>query len=459
MILARLLTPADFGIMAMVLPLAQLTNTIGFRGLQTTVIHQEHLDAARTSAFFRTSSTWNLLLAAAMAGLGPAVARFYDEPRVLWITVAWAAVIYVATLSAVHTGLLKRQMRFGAVTAIQLGSAAIGVAAAIGAALAGAAYWALLIQLAAWRASSTVLTWIVCDWRPALRPAPGSPVDGRGGFHAYWAGLSGYRLVSWVGDQADRVLTGVLGGATPLGLYQISRRWAWYPVSELSTALSDVAVAGLSRVRDDARYAGYLRRALLPVFTLALPATAFIFVEAESVILVLLGDQWLGAVVYLRLMSVAAFLGGLRQVTEWIYLSRGDTARQLRWSLIATPIMLATVAMGGVWAGPVGVAAGFTAGTCLLAVPSVWYAVRPSDLSTGRVLRPLLRPALCSILAGALLTGSSLWLAPLHPVGIDLAVRLALFGVLFVGFWLAPPGGTRARRDIRDAIAALRGSG
>lgn len=242
MVLARLLTPTDFGVMAMVMPVAMLTNQVAYSGLQTTIMHQEFLDSDGTSGYFRSAVAWNFLLALAMALSGPVLAWLYDDPRVVPLALAWAAVVYVGSLAAMPTGLLKRRMRFVAAISIQLSSVTVGILVAIPAALAGAGYWALLLQLAAWRTTEAVLSWRVSGWRPRLRstaPVPsGARSSSRGtSFHQYWAGISGYRVVAWAADQSDRFVIGIVGGAGILGLYQTGRRWAWYPFTELFRAL------------------------------------------------------------------------------------------------------------------------------------------------------------------------------------------------------------------------------
>ncbi len=455
MVLARLLTPMDFGVMAMVMPVAMLTNTIAYSGLQTTVIHQEILDPTRASALFKSALGWNLLLVGAMALTAPLLARIYSDERVVWLTVAWAALLFVGSLSAMHTALLKRQMRFGAVAMIQLVAAFLGSVAAIVAALQGVGFWSLLLQLAVWRTVDTVLIWIVCDWRPTWRSHPVEPADQGRSFGSYWAGVSGYRLVNWVANQADRVLTGALAGAGALGLYHTSRRWAAYPSTELFAALSDVAVSGFSRVKEGGQYRRYVRRGLMPFFSLSLPATAFLFVEAERVVRVLLGDQWSGAVVFMRLMAIAAFFGGMTRVTEWIYLSRADTGRQFRWSLVYAGAQLTGVVVGAFW-GPVGIATGVTAATVLMWVPSLAYALHPSPLGTWDVLGVLLRPALAAVGAVVALSLVSDRLPVLGATVLDLALRGVCFGVAFLLLWAATPGGRSAGTEVLDALGALR---
>jgi PST family polysaccharide transporter len=250
----------------------------------------------------------------------------------------------------------------------------------------------------------------------------------------------------------DRILVGSAGGAATLGLYDSARRWAFYPVNELFMSLSDVALATFSRVSGDAaRYRELLRRALLPVLAISLPVVAFVFVDAHDVVRILLGSQWDAAVPFVRWMSVAAFFGALARPTQWFYLSSGETGRQLRWAVfVQTPVMLASVLIGSRW-GAGGIAAGFTAGTAVLAIPAVAWALRNSPFRFRDFVRVAARPVLASLVAAG--TVGAVLLADPDPGFIAFAVRLGLFAVAYTATWMGLPGG---RRDTAEILSVLR---
>ena len=455
-VLARTLTPEDFGVFAMVLPITILVNTCINHALQTSVIHRSDLDHEQASGMFWLTARVNAVIAAAMALAGPLLARFYGDSRVAGLAAAWAAVLWLASLSAIHEALLKRQMRFGMVMGIGVASALAGVVGAIAAALAGAGYWALFVQVGVMDLFRLAALWIACRWRPAS-PTHAAKTDCSEGLREmrqYWLHLTGFRALSWLGDYPDRMLAGWAGGAGTLGLYDGGRRWAWYPFTELYLSLSDVAVASFSRVgRDADQYRRFVSRGLLPVLAVSLPAIAFIFVEARSAVLVLLGGQWLGAVPFVRLMTVAAFVGSLSRLMQWIYLSLGETRRQLRWAMrVQTPVMLAAVVIGARW-GALGVAGGFTAGTCVLTLPAIAWCLHVAPLRFRDYMAVVWRPVSAAVAAAALLFALGDRLPSLTPLAFDLLLRLALFLAAYALVFLATPGG---RASAGAAFAALR---
>jgi PST family polysaccharide transporter len=450
-ILARLLSPEDFGVQAMVLPVALLVNQVVNLGLQSAVIHREQFDEHDANQLLWWALRFNLVITGLMAASAPLLARLYSEPRVAGITVWWAATIYVVTAASIHEALLKRQLQFGLVVRAQLAAIVLSIVAAIAAALLGAGYRALMVQVSVMELGRAVLIWRLCPWRPRrlarepdVRPAVRA-------IQSYWASLSGARFLGWLGDQMDRVLVGAVGGAALLGLYDAAKRWAWMPFLELWLALTDVAVATLSRARGDAAaFRAYFRNLYLPIYSAALPAIAFVAVEARSVVLLLLGPQWTGAIPFLRLLCAAAAAASLSRLMQWIYLSTGDTNRQLRWTLVTTPVMLLSLFVG-MRAGGSGVAAGFTVATVALALPAAMNALRTSPVTLGLCLAVYGRPFVAAALAAGVLLVSRGVLWPGLPALVLVALRLVVFAIVYVATWLLLPGGRALARELLGA--------
>ena len=256
-------------------------------------VHQEDVSSRQVGALFWLNAKLNAAVTTLMICMAPPLAWFYDEARLVSITLVMAVGVFGMGLAAQHESLLRRQMRFGTLTLIE-----VGAAAGIAAALLGAGYWALVLQFLVTRLSSTAAAWIACDWRPRWgdrrREDAGLELQSLLSFGGYYTGFS---VVAHLGRNLDRVLVGYLSGAAAMGLYDKAYRWSIFPVNQLYAPLMNVAISGLSRVRDNAeRFRTYYRRGLLPVFAVSMPVLAFCMIEARPAIFVLLGDQWLAAV-------------------------------------------------------------------------------------------------------------------------------------------------------------------
>jgi O-antigen/teichoic acid export membrane protein len=455
MVLARVLTPADFGVQAMVLPLAILVTAIVNQGLQNAIIHRETLDSRDASAMFWMAARANLFITAGMALLAPGLAWLYEEPRVTGVAILWAFAIYGATFSAIHEALLKRQMQFGRVVQAQLAAMAVSILVAIGVALLGGGHWALIVQVAVMELTRAGIMWVLSAWRPS-RAARGALPSAVQEMRAYWSSLTGARAMSWIGDHLDRVLVGAVGGAPVLGLYDSAKRWAWFPFLELYLSLSDVAVASLSRVRNEGeRFRMYARSAFTTILALSYPAIAFVFVEASAVLHVLLGRQWLEAAGFVRLLCIAAVGASVSRLMNWVYLSTGHTARQLRFTMLSTPVLLLAIVIGAVRGGA-GVATAFAIGCMLLAVPSVLNAVRGTPLTFRDCAATFARPLIASLTAAIVLHVSSPYLPATSLPLVALLIRLPVFLSVYLLAWLVQPGGRQALASLASGARVLR---
>ncbi len=437
----------------MVVPLVVLVNSIANQGFQTTLIQAKALSPVDASAFFWFSLRISALLVAGLIAAAFVLAWFYEEPRVVAVASVWAAALLPLTLTSFQEALLKREMRFPTVLAIHLSGLVLGIVVGVIAAALGAGYWALLIQALSMEAARATGVNIVSRWRPQ------APDGERAGetvrLKAFWLSLAGFRLSTWLSEQPDRLLVGRLGGATTLGVYDMARRWAWYPFSEPFLSLSDVAVASLSSVRGEPRqYRRFLGREVRAILAIALPPIAFTAVESASVIRVLLGPQWGAAVPYVRLLCIAAFFGSVGPLTQWVYFSLGDTRRLLRWSLIVqTPVLLVAVLIGAL-AGAKGVAVGYTAATVALSLPSVAYCLHAAPVATRDFLRAGARPALAAFAGLAVLIAAQ----PVLPLTIGparLVAALAIYSPSVMLAWLVLPGGSLAARELAAAVRDL----
>ncbi len=447
-VLARLLTPNDFGVIAMVIPIATVASMTLSLGLNFALLHEEQLSANQTTHLFWMAQGFNVLSLGLMALSAPLLVTFYREPRVAAVAVIWAATLAVQGLGTIHEALLKRQLRFGTLTTLHVSGIAVGTLLAIVAAASGAGHVALLLPIIVGDVARTVGAWMLCGWRPRrfARHDRSDPVVRR--LVAYGANLALFRGVYWAGRQADRLVVGYAAGATAAGLYDGSRRWSWYPFHELFQSLTDVAVASLSRARRDAEgLRASWRRGLTAFLAVPLPVIAFIFVQAESTVRLLLGERWMDAVPLVRIMSVGAFAGSLGRLTMWIYTAEGRTRQQLRWGLLTTPVMIAAVLVGA-RGGAQGVAWAFVLATIGLMLPTVAFCLRGSLLGWGDILAIVWRPMAASAVAAAVSYFLREAMAPLEPLLIEFLAHALVFALVYVAVWLALPGGVTLTREL-----------
>lgn len=450
MVLARLLTPNDFGLIAMVVVVTGFAAMFKDAGLSMATVQREHITHEQVSTLFWINVALSVLIMVAVASLAPAVAWFYDKPQLTWITLALASTFIFSGLTVQHQALLRRQMRFRALAVIEILSLAVGIATGITMAVLDFGFWSLVGMAAGMAVSNCVLVWLVSGWRPG-RPVRGSGVRPMLGFGAY---LSGSSLMAYLRRNLDNVLIGATWGAGTLGVYAKAYGLLMLPLQQVNAPVSAVVVPALSRLQGNRdKYRQYYRKALLLVTSMSTPIVGFAFVSADVLVLVILGEQWREAIPIFLALAPAAFAGTLDVAGGWVYVSSGRTDRLFRAN-IASTLFISCAIVGGLPWGALGVAVAFSLAFCIERTPIIWYAFRETTLSLRDVGAAIWRPCLATVIAGSatlVLVRLSLDLT----LVIRLFANLVFFAGLYVLSWRLLPGGARATQLLEEVISQL----
>lgn len=456
MVLARLLLPSDFGLLAMVTVVTGLVANFTDFGFSTATIQRANLAQPQVSGLFWLNLRITLVITALLAAFAPLLAWFYGEPGLIGITLVLSVGTLAMGLSMLQLGLLRRQMRFGVVVCIDVTAVAVSVIAGIALAWAGAGYWALVAQQVLLQLIQATGLWMCCRWRP-LRPSRSAKSNDPElrALLSFGSYATAGKLVNYIGRQIDAVLVGRLIGAGALGLYSKAYVWAMMPFHQMYFPLMGVAVSSLSRLQDDpGRYRHYIRTALLGIFAASFGGMAMLFIKAEDGLLVLLGGQWVDAIPLFRVLVVGAVAMCIAHVTRWIYLAEGRTQRGLVWSLISSTVMIAGAAIGTIW-GALGVALGVATAAWVLVYPALAFCLKGSSIRMRDIGSAVWRPILVSLLASAGLMGFE-WLVPIEWRIVRLVVAGVVFAILYGGLWLALPGGWAAAKGLLTAAGRAR---
>jgi O-antigen/teichoic acid export membrane protein len=452
MILARLLTPSDFGLVAMVLAVTAFATQFRDLGLSQATIQRTTITDAQISTLFWINAALGLALSALTAAAAPLLARYYGDPRLVPITLALAGTFFLSGLGVQHQALLRRRMRFGVLTAIDILSLAAGLLVAVVLAWRGAGWWALVYRQLVAAAAATLGVWWACRWRP-LAPRRGAGVRSMLAFGGH---VSGYSVVTYFARNLDRALLGQRVGSSALGLYSKAYQLILLPINMITSPLTAVALPALSRLQHDPpRYRSYYQKGIAPLVAIGMPGVVFLFVTAADTIPLFLGGQWVASVPIFRLLAPAAFVGTIHMATGWVYVSLGLTRRQLEWTIVATVLTIAGFFIGLHW-GVRGLAAAVSIAFCGLQYPALLYCFRPTFLKIGDLLTVLWRPALASLAAGAACWACGvLLLARLGPLSRFVLQALG-YGIFYGLAWLVIPRGRQILMDMLGTLRELR---
>ncbi|MGB9196014.1 MAG: lipopolysaccharide biosynthesis protein, partial [Terriglobales bacterium] len=246
-VLARLLTPADFGIVAMVTAVTSLGQAFADLGLSEATIQQAEITHEQVSTLFWVNVAIGLGLTLVTMVLAPVLAWFYREPRLFDIALVMSLTFLIGGLRVQHTALLKRQMRFLALAIRDVISIVVGVPVAIILALRGAGYWAIIAMPLATNVTQMVLSWLMVRWLPSL-PRRGTKVSS---MISFGGNVAASYFVTNIVRSADSVLVGWYWGANPLGLYSRAYNLLMLPVRQLNGPAGSVSVPVFSRLQGD----------------------------------------------------------------------------------------------------------------------------------------------------------------------------------------------------------------
>jgi O-antigen/teichoic acid export membrane protein len=452
-VLARLLAPADYGIVGMV------TVVIGFGylfkdlGLSLATVQKTDINHGQISNLFWINVIISVCLALVIAVIAPLIALFYDEPRLRLITIALSVSFVFEGLKVQHNAIMQRRMQFTALSSIQIISMLTGTAIGITAALSGAGYWSLVAMQLTTALTSMMCVWFFCEWRPG-RPVKGSGVKG---MLVFGANLTGFSVLNFFARNLDNVLIGKYCGAAALGLYSKAYGLMMLPLSQINAPISAVAIPALSRLHDDPdEYRKYYLRAISLIAFVTMPAMVFLAVMSKQVILLVLGPKWVEAARIFSFLAVAGLGQPMANSTGWLFISQGRTRDMLRWGIVGSSVTVLAFLLGLHW-GPVGVAACYAAVNCAVIPLLFWFVGRKGPVSDWDVLRtvlPFLWVSLCVL--GALVLFRE------YMPALDLIFQLV--GGLVVTALVAPlalmlaPRGTQHLKDFLNIFTLLKRS-
>lgn len=450
-VLARILDPADFGIVAMASAFLVLLGEFADAGLSQATIQRHEITAGQVSTLFWVNVAVGAVATLIGIGLAWPIALFYGEPRLVAVVIALSIGFLLSGIAAQPLALVRRRMRFATEASIQLGSLALGLAAGIAAALAGLGYWALVVQTLTAALVHGVGIWIASGWMPG-RPARASGVRQMLRFGGF---LSGTNIIAALVRMSDRVLVGRFVGVDAAGLYDNAKRLVVVPVTQLNKPLTMVSRSVLARLQHEPeRFRAYYRQGIETIAAASLPVTTWFLIAAEDAVLTVLGPQWTGSVPIFQALAPAAMLASLGVITTWIYVPLGRTDRLFRWQCLQTVAVVAALAIGLQW-GAVGVATAFSTVFLVLRGPAIAYCLHGTFVRWSDVLGSVWRPVVAAAVAGvaAWLVAERLPLPEIPIVG--LAARGVLLAIAYVVAWIALPGGWRRGREILGAARHL----
>lgn len=444
MILARLLSPRDYGLVGMVAAFTGVLSLFRDFGLSSAAIQRPEVTEDQISTLFWINILVGAVLGILTVAMAPIVAAFYHEPRLTAVTAVMALGFLFNAAGIQHSVLLQRQMRFTMMALISTVSLAMSSAIAIAGAKAGYGYWALVAMTVTLPLTATIGYWLAAKW------VPGRPRR-RAGIRSmmrFGGTLTLNSLMAYLGYNAEKILIGRFWGADAIGIYGRAYQLISIPTDNLNTAVGEVAFSALSRIQSDSgRLKSYFLKGYSLVLGLTLPITIGCALFPDDLISVLLGPNWTEAVPIFRLLAPTILIFAIINPLGWLLFSLGHVGRSLKIALVFTPLIIAGYILGLPY-GPKGVAFAYSTVMTLWVFPHIAWCVRGTVISLRDILMVVIRPLGSGLLAGGLTWAARLAYGQFFtPLPRLLLESFILFGA-FLGILMFIPGQKSLYMDI-----------
>ena len=434
-VLARLLTPKDYGLVAMAAVVIAFVDIFKDVGLTTATVQRKDITHRQVSMLFWINLLLGGVIALVLVAIAPGVAAFYHEPRLIAITRVLSVSFVFGGLTLQHQALLRRRMQFGTLALLEIASSIFGVAVGVVMAAFGRGYWSLVGMTVGATAANAAGVWLVVPWKPGL-PRRGS---GTRPLLKFGSNLLVMDVAGFFARQTDMFLIGRFWGPAPLAFYQKGFNLLMQPLGQINAPLGAVIEPALARVQTDpARLRRYFLSSLEIICGMSLPLVVFVAIFAREMVSLLLGSAWMDCVPIFRFLAPGAAVGVMMTSWGWLLIALGQ-ARKYRQTGLASALVIIVSFIIGLPYGAKGVAAGYSCAILLLVFPTWWYITKDTPVSVADVIRSYVPPIVACIPAAGIgifvnqvnLTGVSHWLVTLAAAASFGAIYAM---VLLVGF-------------------------
>ena len=430
-LVARMLAPEDYGVMALLTVFATLSLVVVDSGFSQTLIRSREPSPSDYRSVFRFNLTVATLLYGVMVALSPLLAAFFDQPVLTRIAPVLFLLLPLNALCVIQQAIYTRRFRFDTLSKVVFASSAVSGGVAVAMAWSGCGVWSLVAQRLAAMGVKAALLWMLSDWRPAGR------YDGRAlrAMAPYSLRLLATDLISTLYNNISQLFVGKMYSAEMLGFFNQGQKLKDLPVTATIQSVQNVSFPALSKIREDSgKFAeGYRQILLMQAFVVS-PVMLGMVAVAEELFALFLGEKWMPTVPYFEILSLSGLFMPLAMVACNVLKARSDGSVIVRLEVVKKTVQTLILAVS-IPCGVRAIAWGVVAmAFCELAL-NLRAARRFAELSFGRIARAIVPAVLLSVamFAAVRLYGDVVTLA----LPLLLLTKILLGAVLYIGLSLA----------------------
>ena len=397
-ILARTLSPKDFGIVGMVTIIFLIIKQFSNLGLERSIIQKDTISEQAVCSIFWGNTIFGLTITIIIYSSAPLISHFYNTDELINITKALAPTILLSGITIQHSALMLRAFEFKNFTIIDISATLLSSLVAVFMAYKGYGYWALVFRMICWAVFRLVFILLATAWIPKF---PNFKTNIKP-YLNYGLNLAGFNLVHFFVRNFDSILIGKLFGASILGFYTRAYRLILTPCLEINLPLYQVILPSLSRVQNDpVRFRSIYIKFLSLVSCITIPLIIFVCISAKDLFFILLGPGWDKSAEFILLLMPLAYVNATNFSDEIVYQGMGTTNRQLKWYLLMSPLILLSMWIGSFW-GANGVAIGTSLSFFSIRPFSLYYCYRETHITLGDFFRASIRTSIISAISATI---------------------------------------------------------
>jgi O-antigen/teichoic acid export membrane protein len=434
-VLARLLSPGDFGLVGMATVTTGFISIFNDLGTSAAIIQRKQISDSLVSTIFWVNVIIGLLASLILLVCSPLVAIFYREPRVTEVLRVLALTFIISGFSIAHKAILEKKIAFRILAKIEIISVILGSITGISSAFLGLGVWSLVVQTLVFVSSTSILLWLTSQWKPQFVFC----VNDLREVSSYSLNLTGFSVFNYFVRNADYILIGRFLGPQDLGYYTLAYRLMLYPLQNVSSVIGRVMFPVLSQFQDDnVKFRSVYLKAIATISLIVFPLMTGLCVLAEPFILVVFGQQWRPVIILLIILSPLGMIQSLATTVGNIYNAKGRTDWLFIWGIVTGFLAIIAFIIGLHW-GIIGVASAYAIYYIfLVSYPCFAIPFRLIELPMSEFGLLILRPLVASLLMSIAILGIKI-LLPTTLVSVWILAILVLVGIisyLFASWWI-----------------------
>lgn len=423
-LLARLLSPLEFGAVAMVTALTGFAGLFRDLGLSAAAVQKKNLTNVQQSNLFWLNLAMGIILTLTVAAASPLVGMFYGRPELTLLCLASSLNFLIGSLTTQHSASLVRNMQFTRQATAMIGGNALGLIATIFMALKGMSYWSLVWgSIFGSICSSLMMTFF--SPLHIVRPQRGTHIKS---MLRFGANVTAFDFVNYFARNTDNILIGRFAGADALGLYTRAYRLLMFPINAIRGPINAVAFPALSKLQDEPDlFRSFASKSAFLVALLSMPICAFFFITGDLIVTVLLGSQWSEAGILVKILAIAALLQPVSGIRGTVMMSSGFSGRYMLAGMLNSAFVVIGFCIGVYW-GAVGVATAYAVINLAIFPFMTWFTLRGTKYPPTSLYKDAYRPFTLAIFASVATAGCRGFLQNLS-LPLQLVSMCGIFGV------------------------------